>query len=313
MTHGGTNFDFSAGANSKGKGQYVADITSCDYGAPITEQVRPTEICHRMRKRMREAFPDEAFPDGPEPIPAMDMPPVEMTPWTSVRDNLPIKPLAMEQPKSFEKLGQFHQGMMVYRCKTDMFPPGTLDFGESGIIDFALVYLDRELIGPLDRSRAETTIELPQSPQTEPVIDVLDEGMGHFNFDRLMTPERKGVVGPVKLNGTELEDWEVYPLPLDDKKFLSPFKPGDTQRKTGRFFRGKLDLKTVADTVLDMSDSKKGMVWVNGKNLGRFWEIGPQKRLFCPATFLKKTGNQIVVMDLLKDGASSISGKKTLR
>lgn len=32
-----------------------------------------------------------------------------------------------------------------------------------------------------------------------------------------------------------------------------------------------------------MSGYRKGVVWVNGHNLGRFWDIGPQMRLCCPA------------------------------
>ncbi|MCK7499745.1 MAG: hypothetical protein MZW92_62095 [Comamonadaceae bacterium] len=47
-----------------------------------------------------------------------------------------------------------------------------------------------------------------------------------------------------------------------------------------------------------MSGWKKGVVWVNGHNLGRYWDIGPQKRLYCPAPFLKAGANEIVVFDL---------------
>ncbi len=41
VIHGGTNFGFTAGANSGGKG-YEPDVTSYDYDAPINEQGRPT-------------------------------------------------------------------------------------------------------------------------------------------------------------------------------------------------------------------------------------------------------------------------------
>jgi len=32
-----------------------------------------------------------------------------------------------------------------------------------------------------------------------------------------------------------------------------------------------------------MSNWTKRLVRVNGHNLGRYWEIGPQHRLYCPA------------------------------
>jgi beta-galactosidase GanA len=68
--------------------------------------------------------------------------------------------------------------------------------------------------------------------------------------------------------------------------------------RPGNFFRGRFELVGTGDTYLDMSGWKKGVVWVNGHNLGRYWDIGPQKRLYCPAPFLKEGTNEIVVLDL---------------
>ena len=42
VIQGGTNFGYTAGANSGGKG-YEPDITSYDYDAPINEQGQPTD------------------------------------------------------------------------------------------------------------------------------------------------------------------------------------------------------------------------------------------------------------------------------
>lgn len=47
---------------------------------------------------------------------------------------------------------------------------------------------------------------------------------------------------------------------------------------------------------------KKGVVWVNGHNLGRFWFIGSQQALYCPGEYLKPGKNEIVVLDV--DGGS---------
>jgi beta-galactosidase GanA len=62
-----------------------------------------------------------------------------------------------------------------------------------------------------------------------------------------------------------------------------------------------------------MSQYGKGVVWVNGHNLGRFWKAGPQKRLYCPASFLKKGINKVIVFDLIQSKAFSISGVKSLQ
>ena len=63
-----------------------------------------------------------------------------------------------------------------------------------------------------------------------------------------------------------------------------------------------------ADTFVDMSGYRKGAVWVNGHNLGRYWDIGPQKRLYCPAPWLKAGANQVIVFDLHKTEAAPPRG-----
>jgi beta-galactosidase len=50
------------------------------------------------------------------------------------------------------------------------------------------------------------------------------------------------------------------------------------------------------------------LVWVNGHNLGRYWNIGPQHRLYCPAGWLKRGANEIVVLDLHQLQAAPVAG-----
>ena len=37
---------------------------------------------------------------------------------------------------------------------------------------------------------------------------------------------------------------------------------------------------------------------INGFNLGRYWNIGPQKTLYVPAPLLKKGANEVIVFEL---------------
>jgi beta-galactosidase len=62
-----------------------------------------------------------------------------------------------------------------------------------------------------------------------------------------------------------------------------------------------------------MTGYRKGVVWVNGHNLGRYWDVGPQTRLYCPASFLRAGRNDVLVLDLLKTDASPLRGAATLR
>jgi beta-galactosidase len=91
------------------------------------------------------------------------------------------------------------------------------------------------------------------------------------------------------------------------------FKAGDSSEAPGAFFRGSFDLAEPGDTYFDLSAWKKGVVWVNGRNLGRYWSIGPQQRLFCPAPFLKKGKNEIIVLELLQKKSAPVPGFKTLQ
>ncbi len=72
------------------------------------------------------------------------------------------------------------------------------------------------------------------------------------------------------------------------------------------------NLDKVADTFIDVSNYQKGTVWVNGHNLGRYWNIGPQTRLYCPANWLKPKDNVVLILDLLQVEAKPLSGKEKL-
>jgi beta-galactosidase GanA len=117
----------------------------------------------------------------------------------------------------------------------------------------------------------------------------------------------------VVLNGMTLMNWEVINFPLDENWITSLKKTEITPEKHFIFFKGTFNMDKVADTYIDLSNYKKGYVWVNGKNLGRYWEIGPQKRLFCPVGWLRKGINEILVLDLQQKETALLWGARSLR
>jgi beta-galactosidase len=304
VIHGGTNFGFTAGANSGGKG-YEPDVTSYDYDAPINEQGAPTAKYAALRELIAKYV--APLPEIPQPIPAMDIPDITMEPFSSIWSNLP-KPVHSVQPKPFEAYGQDY-GFIVYRTSLIGRKSGRLVITD--LHDYATVFLNGNYIGKLDRRAGENSIEIPRSEVKDPVLEILVEGMGRINFAQFMI-DRKGITDRVTLAGMTLMNWEVYNLPFDDA-YIRGLKPAqlDAARR-GAFFKGAFDLKEVADTFMDMTNYKKGLVWVNGHNLGRYWEIGPQKRLYCPAPWLKAGTNEIVIFDLLQNEARPVSGARNL-
>jgi beta-galactosidase GanA len=112
-----------------------------------------------------------------------------------------------------------------------------------------------------------------------------------------------------------LMNWDVYNLPMDDafmKKLAPASRPQPDLSRPGVFFKGTFIINDLADTFIDMTNYQKGIVWVNGHNLGRYWNIGPQFRLYCPATFLKKGANEVIVFDLHQTEAKPLAGKTTI-
>jgi len=64
----------------------------------------------------------------------------------------------------------------------------------------------------------------------------------------------------------------------------------------------------VGDTYLDMRQWGKGVVWVNGHNLGRYWSVGPQQTVYVPMEWLKKTKNEVIVVELIKTEQKGLKG-----
>ena len=136
--------------------------------------------------------------------------------------------------------------------------------------------------------------------------------MGHINFAQFMI-DRKGITDRVTLNGMTLMNWQTSLLPMDEP-FVDKYRPilKNNEEMPCNFFIGNFNLAQTGEVYFDMSAYEKGMVYINGQLLGRYWNIGPQQRLYCPASWLKKGQNKIVVFDLHKTKASPVKGLGTL-
>jgi beta-galactosidase GanA len=304
VVHGGTNFGFTAGANSGRKG-YEPDVTSYDYDAPVDEQGNATPKYIALRNLIGSYLPrGKKLPPVPENVPSIVIEPFETQPFTSVWDNLPA-PINSVQPKTFEAYGQDY-GFILYRTELIGHKKGKLTVTD--IHDYATVFLNGTYIGSLDRREGINTIDIPQTNVAVPVLEILVEGMGRINFAQNLI-DRKGITDRVTLNGMTLMNWKVFNLPMDKKFIYYLRSSGNTLNKPGIFFKGNFSLIRTGDTFFDISDFKKGVVWVNGHNLGRFWDIGPQKRLYCPASWIKQGVNEILIFDLHQTEGKLVSGK----
>jgi beta-galactosidase len=303
VIHGGTNFGFTAGANSGGNG-YEPDLTSYDYDAPISEQGQPTPKFHALRDIIYRST--GVLNEIPPSIPTICIPEIPMQVYSSLWANLPSA-LWSVQPKTFEAYNQDY-GFILYKTKLIGHKKGKLTITD--LHDYATIFLNGQYIGKLDRREGEKTIEIPSSDIKNPELEILVEGMGRINFGQHLI-DRKGITDRVTLNGMTLMNWDVYSLPFDET-FVEKLKPDNNNLKPGVFFKGRFELSDPADTFIDLSNYQKGIVWVNGHNLGRYWNIGPQLRLYCPSPWLKVGTNEILVFDLHQTEAKPLSGKEVM-
>jgi beta-galactosidase len=325
VIHGGTNFGFTAGANDDND-NYMPDVTSYDYAAPISEQGMPTQAYYLYRKVIGDMLKVN-LPDIPAPIPTVkldggaDLMP---QPFASVWDNLP-NPIASEHAQSFESLGR-RSGFILYRKQMRGFISGELRAPE--LNDYGTVFLDQRYVGGFTRTRMPAAKSVPlklasrkgalhiAALRENPSLDILVEAMGRNNFGTNLV-DRKGILKPVSLKqnnakALELVDWQMFQLPMD-KQFIEQLKGATSiDKRPGLFFKLAVTLEQAADTYIDMQRWTKGVVWVNGNNLGRYWNLGPQQRLYCPAPWLKAGANEIVIFDLHQIRPETIALERTL-
>ncbi len=302
MIYGGTSFGFMNGANYGGG--FQPQPTSYDYDSPIDEAGHPTPKYFALRKVLAQHLaPGETLPDVPAIAPVVTIPTIELTESASLFDNLGT-PVKSEKPLSFEDLNQGY-GYVLYRTKISGPVDAMLKIKE--LRDYAVVCVDGKRVAVLDRRHKQDATELKITGASA-TLDILVENGGRINYGGQLVNNRKGITESVTLGDHELTGWEMYQFPFDD---VSSLKFGSTPAVAApAVHRGTFELSQVGDTFLDMRSWSKGIVFVNGHNLGRYWYIGPQQTLYCPGIWLKQGRNEIVVFEQLQDNVHSLAGLK---
>lgn len=296
MVHGGTNFAYTSGANYDKNHDIQPDLTSYDYDAPISEAGWATEKYKAIREAMI-AKVDHKIPDIPAPIPVISIPSIPLTAVYSLDAyKKKAEKVLADDPLSFEALNQEH-GFVLYSKKFVQPISGKLEI--KGLRDYATVYVNGERVGVLNRinKKYSMDIEIPFNA----TLEILVENMGRINYGAEIVHNKKGIISPVMIDSMEITgDWEMYKLPLEKKPLLTT---KESKPLTGKpaFYQGTFTLSKTGDTFLDMRKWGKGIVFVNGHHLGRYWSVGPQQTLYVPGVWLKKGVNEIVIFEQLND------------
>ncbi len=292
MVHGGTNFGFSSGANFTDEIPIQPQLTSYDYDAPIAENGAATEKYMAIRNLMQK-YQDTKLPEIPEAIPVIDFGKIKLSKSQSLFDWIEdLEPVKSNSPLTFEELLQ-GRGYVLYRKRFTQPINGKLKV--PGLRDYATVFVNGKKVGSLNRmdKNFELDIKIPFNGS----LDILVENMGRINYGSELPHNKKGIIEPVFINDYEITgNWQMYKLPMDQQPELN----NDAQASTAdlpTLYEGSFKVKKSGDTYLDMKEWDKGIVFVNGHNLGRYWSVGPQQTLYLPGCWLKKGINKIVVFE----------------
>ena len=303
MFHGGTTRGFMNGANYKDETPYEPQISSYDYDAPLDEAGNATPKFMKFREVIQKYLPSDIhLPAVPAAKPAISIPSIKLTQAVNLLATLPV-PKENLTPLTFEDLHQDY-GFVLYKT--------TIQGGKSGVLklkdlrDYAIVMINGKKAGTLDRrlNQDSLTLTLPAGKVT---LEILVENLGRINFGKYLLQNKKGITEKVLFGGIELRHWKMYSLPFNNLSKIK-FSNAAVNSQSPVIRKGVFNLNSVADTYLNLSNWGKGVVWVNGHNLGRYWNIGPQQTVYLPAEWLKKGNNEIVILELLKPNQNQISG-----
>jgi beta-galactosidase len=298
MFHGGTTPGFMNGANIDG-GRYHPQTSSYDYDAALDESGRPTTKYFAFRDVIAK-HTDAPLPPVPPSDSTIAIAPFELGDAMSLWPTLGA-PSHVERPRSMETFGQSY-GYIDYRTTVRGPTRGTLAVHD--VRDYAQIYMNGRLAGTLDRRLAQDSIAI-DAPDSATRLDILVENSGRVNFAKPLRIERKGITHSVTLDGRELTGWDVFTLPMSSApspRFSAASPNGPA------FYRGTFRVDRPGDTFLDFRDWGKGTVWVNGHQLGRFWDIGPEQTLYLPGPWLRRGGNEVVVFDLAAPARRTLAG-----
>jgi len=288
---GGTNFGFYNGSNF-----FDSVITSYDYSAPIDEVGRTTDKYRALRDLLSKRLNIKPPAPPPDPV-TIDLPAIKFTEQEALLSTIPAKPtLVADQPVSMEKLDQDY-GFVLYRKKFDDGLKGTLELKQA--MDYAIVMVNGKTVGKAFRGYGPDSSKIALNETGPVTLDILVYNLGRISVvtsDRTQYLARKGLLGGASLDGQDLIGWEMYSLPYVSG--VDKFKATDGPQTGPAFYHATFTVDKVGGTFLDLSNWSFGVVWVNGHNLGRFWDRGPVRSLFVPSQWLKKGKNDITVLEL---------------
>lgn len=292
MFHGGTNFGNISGANKTRDGGYSPHITSYDYDAILDERGNPTEKYYLCRdviaKYTKHNIEDIKI------CPSDSYEAIEYCGAANLINRDIFETEECSTPLSIEALG-YGYGYVHYEIDLKYLKQiNTLEI--LGLTDRAYLYINDELVKVLE-GETDYHLELNKSIDINSKLSILLDCNPRVNYGMYVERARKGLLDGVFINDHFFAMDYFHTKIENDYKKLSKLSFGHENINGPYVSKYKFDVKECFDTYLDCSKLGKGFAYVNGNNLGRYWNRGPQTHLFVPNEFLKVGTNEILILD----------------
>lgn len=206
-------------------------------------------------------------------------------------------------------------GFILYRaCLPSSVRPGS-KISVVEVYDRAQVFVvsaskNRMFLGTLERW-SSNSIMLPTAAAVADFrLDILVENMGRVNYGRYMG-ENKGISEAVFLDDDPILGWTIHTIGLESVSELGPASFTTTGIANSNLEITKikptiellsdctLNVTQPSDTFMSFNGWNKGVAFVNGFNLGRFWpSAGPQCTLYVPSPLLRRGENKLIILEL---------------
>jgi beta-galactosidase len=286
---GGTNFGFSNGAN-----QWRPVQTTYDYDAPVDElgRVRPKFGALRELFRKELQIQPEAIPADPVVI---EIPTFMVAAHRPMLGSLGGSPVLSENVMTMEDLDQAY-GFILYRKRFDSLS-GVLDLKKA--LDYSMVMIDGKVVGEAFAGLGADSFRMKLAHARPCTLDILVYNLGRNSVGINQSISRKGLNENPTLDGKAIRGWEIYSLPMDDPDGdASSSLSAESAACAPMIYSGEFALGQMGETYLDMRNWKFGVVWVNGHNLGRYWDVGGDRSLYLPSVWENRGTNRITILEL---------------
>ena len=305
MFHGGTNFGFMNGCSARGVTD-LPQVTSYDYDALLDEQGNPTPKYFAVQKMMETYYP-EYLQMKPLTKESFELRDIALSEKVSLFETLAdlAQPVESLYPVKMEDLGQSY-GYLLYRTEASW----DADEEKIRVIDGRdrmQLFVDGKLMATQYQAEIGQDIFVAGEKRSTHRIDILMENMGRVNYGHkfLADTQRKGIRTGVCKDLHFLLNWQQYPLSFENTENID-FSKG-WQPEQPAFYAFDFEMKALKDTYLDLSGFGKGLAFVNGVNIRRFWNVGPTLSLYIPHSLLKEGHNRIIIFETEGEYEESIN------